>query len=128
MASQSHVMFVLINERITMTSKGSANISMFVYTFFLCFTRTVYRNTAVEVAVPYRPSVQKKLYGTGMPKAYPFWPVIFTAVTVIRYGAQPYLREVGTTFVPLCKTTRRLTRDARRKKKSKKEKSFEEAS
>ena len=89
MASQSHVMFVLINERITMTSKGSANISMFVYTFFLCFTRIVYRNTAVEVAIPYRPSVQKKLYGTGMPKTYPFWPVIFTAVTVIWYGAQP---------------------------------------
>ena len=55
----------------------------------LCFIRTVYRNTAVKVAVPYRPSIPKKLYGTVMPKTHPFWPVILTAVTVIRYGAQP---------------------------------------
>ena len=52
-------------------------------------SRTVYRNTAVKVAVPYHPSLQKLLYGTGMAKTYPFWTVKLTAVTIICYGAQP---------------------------------------
>ena len=53
----------------------------------------------------------------------------------IQYGGKTiagarrtHLREVGTTFVLLCETTRRLTRVARSKKKREKEKSFEEAS
>ena len=57
---------------------------------FLMFSRTVYRNTAIKVAVPYRPSLQKLLYSTGMAKTYPFWTVKLTAITVIRYGVQPY--------------------------------------
>ena len=54
------------------------------------YTYTVYRITAVKAPVPYRRSLQKNLYGTGLTNAYPFWPVKLTAVTVIRYGAQPY--------------------------------------
>jgi hypothetical protein len=59
------------------------------YILSFVYTRTVYRITAVKLTVPYRPSLPKKNYGTGMANAYPFWPVKFTAVTVIRYGAQP---------------------------------------
>ena len=71
-------------------SVGVLNVLRISSWSFLCFSRTVYRNTAVKVAVPYRPSLQKTLYGTGMAKTYPFWTVNLTAVTVIRYGAQPY--------------------------------------
>ena len=51
---------------------------------------TVHRITAVKVPIPYRPSLQKNSYGTGIAKYNPFWPVKFTAVPIIRYDAQPY--------------------------------------
>ena len=56
------------------------------------YTYTVYHITAVKAPVPYRRSLQKNLYGTGLTNAYPFWPVKLMAVTVIRYGAQPYFQ------------------------------------
>jgi hypothetical protein len=69
--------------------------------YFVCEKNRIYGRKPVFLPVPYRPIFLKLLYGTGNREKYIKTAVNCTAVTVIRYGAQPYecIVPVGNTSV-----------------------------
>ena len=63
---------------------------MLFYIEWILYTLTIYHITAVKYQYRNRRSLEKKLYSMGRANDYLFWPVKFMAVTIIRYGVQPY--------------------------------------
>ena len=59
------------------------------YLTYVCAKNRIYGRKPVFLHVPYRPAFLISLYGTGNGKFYINTAVYCTAVTVIRYGAQP---------------------------------------
>ena len=64
----------------------------------MCAKNRIYGRKPVFLHVPYRPAFLISLYGTGNGKFYINTAVYCTAVTVIRYGAQPYSEVEGSIY------------------------------